>query len=124
VLLSDEGRVLGTLAELDTSSGNSLSTAGEVWSTCLHFNGTYTDTAGRPATLAVGTSYKLRTQLTGLLPLADAALGRSPVTSEVRSGRGGGTSRPRLTAIDARAERHHAAPHADAVMLCACVHAG
>lgn len=84
ILLNERGTAIGHFGELDTSSGNSLSTAGEVWSTCLHFNGNYIDSRGRQRVIQVGRKYKLRAQLIGILPAADALLGRDPVLSEVR----------------------------------------
>lgn len=84
ILLNDEGEQIGTMAELDMSSGNSLSTAGEVWSTCLHFNGNYTDNKGKQQTLKLSRTYGLKVQMFGPLAAADVALGIKYPMSEVR----------------------------------------
>lgn len=74
-VLSVAGELLGSLEPLDVSSGSSISTQGEVWSTCLHWNGAYKDTLGRPRALEVGSSYKLRAFMQG--PVAVGDLGRN-----------------------------------------------
>lgn len=84
VLLNEDGEQIGTMAELDMSSGNSLSTAGEVWSTCLHFNGNYTDNKGKQQTLKLSHTYGLKVQMFGPLAAADVALGIKYPMSEVR----------------------------------------
>lgn len=86
VLTDAAGHKLGTLTELDMSSGNSLATAGEVWSTCLHFDGNYIDAAGKQRTLAVGSTYGLRVQMYGPLAAADVALGLPRPMTEVSAG--------------------------------------
>lgn len=75
--------MIGTLGELDMSSGNSLATAGEVWSTCLHFNGSYTDARGKQQTVKVSRTYGLKVLMVGPLAAADVALGLEPPVSEV-----------------------------------------
>lgn len=80
------GEPLGTIPELDMSSGNSLATAGEVWSTCLHFDGSYTDAEGRKQSLNVTESYGLRVRMYGPLAAADVALGLPRPMTEVCMG--------------------------------------
>jgi hypothetical protein len=84
VLVDAAGVQLGTLTELDMSSGNSLATAGEVWSTCLHFNGNYVDVNGKQQTLQANRLYGLKVQMYGPLAAADVALGLPRPMTEVR----------------------------------------
>jgi hypothetical protein len=88
VVTDATGEPLGTIPELDMSSGNSLATAGEVWSTCLHFDGSYTDADGRKQSLNVTESYGLRVRMYGPLAAADVALGLPRPMTEVSRGRG------------------------------------
>jgi hypothetical protein len=83
VLVDGTGVQLGTLTELDMSSGNSLATAGEVWSTCLHFNGNFVDVNGKQQTLQAGKVYGLKVQMYGPLAAADVALGLPRPMTEV-----------------------------------------
>lgn len=78
------GQALGWLAPLDVSSGNSKSLAGQVWTLCLGFNGSYRDRAGRTAWLAQGSAYRLVAVLTGPLAAGDAALGGKAKNTTVR----------------------------------------
>ncbi|KAF8069702.1 subtilisin-like serine protease [Scenedesmus sp. PABB004] len=82
-LLDADGRLLGALAPLDTSSGSALATARSVPSFCTHFNGTYADTTGAPASVQAGRTYALRAGLRGPLAAGDRALGRTPQRSRV-----------------------------------------
>lgn len=90
MLTNEAGESIGTLTELDMSSGNSLATAGEVWSTCLHFNGHYVDSRGKQQALKVGRTYGLAVQMYGPLAAADVALGLPRPMTEVGGWRGGG----------------------------------
>lgn len=91
MLTNEAGESLGTLTELDMSSGNSLATAGEVWSTCLHFNGHYVDARGKQQALKVGHTYGLAVHMYGPLAAADVALGLPRPMTEVGVFLGGGT---------------------------------
>lgn len=83
MLVDDAGKSIGVLTELDMSSGNTLATAGEVWSTCLHFNGNYVDKQGKLRTLEVSRTYGLKVEMYGPLAAADVALGLNRPMTEV-----------------------------------------
>jgi hypothetical protein len=75
LVLDSSSNLLGSMEPLDPSSGSSLASQGQVWSWCLHFNGSYKDTLGRSSWLSIGQTYRLRALLQGPLTAVDAAAG-------------------------------------------------
>jgi hypothetical protein len=89
-VLDAAGSLLGSMSPLDTSSGSSLATAGEVSSFCLRFNGSFRARGGGLQWLRPGQVYRLRARLRGPLAAADQQLQRSPSKQVVRSNVWGG----------------------------------
>ncbi|WIA37929.1 hypothetical protein OEZ86_001306 [Tetradesmus obliquus] len=77
-VLDAAGRLLGSMAPLDTSSGSSLASVGEVPSFCLRFNGSFRGRDGGLTWLRPGNVYRLRARLRGPLAAGDLALQRRP----------------------------------------------
>jgi hypothetical protein len=77
-VLDAASNMLGSMAPLDTSSGSSLATAGEVSSFCLRFNGSFKGREGDTQWLRPGNVYRLRARLRGPLAAADQQLNGRP----------------------------------------------
>eukprot|EP00775_Hariotina_reticulata_P009899 gene9900-10056_t len=79
IVANRTGRPLGFAKPIDVSSGNGRADAGDIWTTCLNFDGRYWPSGSSPdtrASIKVNTVYQLRAVMTGPLAVGDAAIGR------------------------------------------------